>query len=228
MKTRPVELSFISLTLVLITMGIPVQFYFLYQHSLETVTTLFLQITPLNWIVMGLCMMNAFISWRGNKMLKYTLAVNVFFIVINNLHASAVGDDYSHQQTMTASLFAVGLYLIIFRSQIWQLLHAPIQRWWLIPKRNQVTLPIEIVFDDLTMVKGKTFDLSKTGVYISFDSLNPQTILWAHKELLTPDHSFNFFLEDRHHRSKKCTGKLVRMQETSRGHYPPGFALEFL
>lgn len=105
--------------------------------------------------------------------------------------------------------------LFFFKSS--SILEHPSLRWWLVPRRHELQIPVWIEKADGEFLSFKTFDLSKNGAFIAAGGELPQS--------LQEGDEFNLAVrgEDM---TYSVRAKIIRKSEP-RGHYPRGFGIRF-
>lgn len=225
MKEKPLFFTLIALFFFGVALCLPLQIAFLYDHDLFTLSdwsSLWMKVTPLNLVVIAICLINAYLSLYASKALKFTLPIGIVIIAINNFFVSLWGNDYSFSQATSATVaFSLLSYSYIFTSA-YDALKNPKLQWWKIPKRYKQNLPVRIEAMNHKKVLTSTFDISKTGTFLS--SMTPYT-----KNLMNDLHigeHINLYISTEKG-DIQVQGRVVRKEFKARGDYPQGMGIEF-
>lgn len=174
MKNKPFIFNLFSLVFTIVALSFPVQIMLIYDHGFDEFTMILSKMTFLNHVTVVLLLLNTYLSFRGDPLLKLTLPVMIGVVVINNWIVSRYGADFDMSTTTLATiLFTLFTSSILF-SKGMDVIDDPLRRWWLIPKRYQKKLPVYIKTIRGGFFMAKTFDISSSGIFISLESCSKE------------------------------------------------------
>jgi hypothetical protein len=169
MKDRPLIFTVLALGHFLVAAGIPLQICLLYGHSPLELAAIFHKITLSNMAVIVTCLLNSYLSLQAHHWLKYTLPLSLIIVAFNNLLVSSFATDYTHLETTLATLLFITGHGTLFFVRAKEVFDHPALRWWLVPKRFELNLPVWVQLQDGNYLSLQTFDLSKNGAFIVAD-----------------------------------------------------------
>lgn len=222
---RPTIFKVFSLIFAGMIISIPLQIMFLYGHSWSEMDMVFRKITFLNWAVMACCLANAILTFRVSRLLSQSLIISIFVVTSNNIVISAFSSDFNPLQVHLSSFLYLFGCLVLSMNPAFQTINEERRKWWKIPKRFRTTLPIWIKINDETSYLGKTFDLSRSGAFISYEGLEEiQGLLQKLPVALEQGSEISIVLGMKNH--IKCSADIVR-KSPPKGNYPGGLGLRF-
>lgn len=229
MKDKPFIFNFYGTLFLLGTLSFPLQIMFLYGHQLDEFLSIFSKLTLVNFIIMGIFLINSFLSFSANKYLKSTLPISILLVAFNNWVVAAYGKDYSFSLTILATavfaLFVSGFYF----TKALDVILNPDLKWWLIPKRHKKTVPVWIKMTGDQYYLEKSFDISSTGIFISegVDKIGYTPERDYAKTVSEGDEvTLSIPLSDGSEEFQ-CKAEVVRKTK-AQGHYPGGVGFKFL
>lgn len=221
MKDKPIIFKLLPIFCIGISIGIPLQVMYLYQHNLFEWKMILNKITYLNWAVIFIFIANAIASYRVSDSLKYLLPLSAIIVAINNWGVGRLGFDYTLSETLAASLIYSSITLMLIFAKGIDILQKPQLHWWKIPKRFSLSFPIWIQINDRKSFLAKTFDVSETGAFISAigEKDNARDFIPGDKLYVRIGiaHHFEFCTE----------AEVVRQTKETKGHYPEGLGIRF-
>ncbi|PIK15372.1 PilZ domain-containing protein [Halobacteriovorax sp. JY17] len=223
MRERPRLLIMTCIVLVGIVVSIPLQILLQSDVTAINYSILLNQITIFNWFVILACLSTMVLTINGHKLLGYSIVPLLMAIHINNYFVFKYALHTQWYTPVVASLICTAIaILFMFNKSVRFTMKNQEKRWWLIPKRFQKTLPIWVVLDDNQCVLAHTFDLSKTGTFIS-------TVNGANQELereLELGKEVKILIGDKDDVEFHCQASVVR-KANAKGNYPSGIGLHF-
>lgn len=225
MKDKPTLFPLLSLFFIGVSVSIPLQIAYLYEHSLFSLSawsSILIKITPLNYAVMIVCLINSILAYRVSKALKYFIPLGVILTALNNFVVSLWGTDYSHYQASAATLGYITVSYSYIFSKAYDALKNPKVQWWKIPTRYKQNLPVWIESRGKRQVLTTTFDISETGTFLC--AMNPYSN-GLMNELHIGEH-INLYINT-HKGDLKVQGTVVRKEFQPRGNYPQGMGIKF-
>lgn len=219
MSKRPYSLILLSFFLICIAIGFPLQIMFIYGHSISELGTIYDKLTWLNLLCMFFCLLNAYFLFEGMKIVHWTIPISLVIVTFNNFTVSRIGVDFTHSQTMVASLSFLMLYSLLFEPKAKAVLTGSLKKWWKNPPRYKLHLPISILPHCGIPFDSKTHDLSYGGFFIPYDqSENSQKLL--------PGKKISIKLALDQLTNIRCEGHVVRVALAA-GTYPSGMGVKF-
>ncbi len=225
MKEKPIIFPLLALFFLGVTVSIPLQIALLYEHDLFSLahwSSIMMKVTPLNYAVMAIGLINAVLSFRVSPALKFFIPIGVFLTATNNLFVSLWGTDYSHLQASAATFgyLFVSYSYIFTKAQL--ALKDPKVQWWKIPTRYKQNFPVWIESRGKRKVLTTTYDISQTGTFLSAMNHYTNNLM---NELHIGEH-INLYIST-HRGDLKVQGTVVRKEFHSRGNYPQGMGIQF-
>lgn len=221
MKSRPISLTFLSIFLLGVALCLPLQVMWLYQHSLSEWSMILHKLTELNIIVIGVCLMNSYLAWLGDPWLKFTVPLQLALVTLNNVFVGNMGTDFSMLQTTIATIGFAGLHAVLLFTQANMVIGHPELRWWLIPQRRKMVLPVNIKNSHGVSLL-RSHDISKTGMFVTPLS-GVDSPLWKFAPGTVVDLTISSGLEG----EINLKAQVVRNCYDSKGNYPKGVGLHF-
>lgn len=224
MKKRPTLFNFYTLFFLSVAVSFPMQIMAIYGHSGSEASMIISKMSFLNWTVVGVCLLNAGLSYFGHWFLKLSLPISFFVVALNNFFVSKLANDFSPLATTLATL-AFGLtssYLFISKAK--EVLNDQNKRWWLAPIRLKRTLPVWVQGPLGSPLLSKAFDISKSGAFLSHPSLAEMG-----EDLTKPINEgdqISLTLGLSGQKEFSCEAEVVRLC-APRGNYPGGIGIRF-
>ena len=218
MTKKPKLFSAILFVLLGLIVAFPVQVMFLYGHYPWEVLPILAKLSILNWLTMIGSGYTAYCAYSAAPQFKIALPLLTLLVAWNNLVVGYVGYDYNVITTLIATLIFASSNLVFFQSEIQMLMAAPQKRWWLIPPRLKVNVPVFISPQRSEGFSTDTFDLSAGGTFIPLKS--------AMASQLSMGESLSLSFKLGTFRTLRCDARVVRLQK-AKGLYPEGVGIKF-
>ncbi len=224
MKKRPLLFNLYTLFFLSVAISFPIQIMALYGHEPSEASMIVNKMTYLNWSVIGVCLINATFSFYGHWLLKLSLPFSFFVVALNNFFVSKLAHDYSPLATTLATLTFGLISSYLFFTNAREVLNDQNKRWWLAPKRFKRNLPVWVQGPLGSPLLSKTFDISKSGAFLSHSSLTstredvPNTLNEGDEISLTLGLSGQ--------KEFSCQAEVVRLTKP-KGDYPGGIGIRF-
>jgi hypothetical protein len=222
MKKRPILLSFLAFSLLVMAASLPLQVMVIHHQAPWDVLNIISLLAPLNWAMMLIAPTAAYLLLRASKASLAAMFILACLVIYNNWLAGEVGDDYSRREVWLGNLLFVIAFSPLFTRRILQPILNPGMRWWMTPPRWKVQIPIRLKFlsRDGFELKTSTFDASAAGAFIpvgyltTHGSVKVGTQCFVALPLPGVDHY-------------QCRAEIVRMTKAN-GNYPSGLGIRFL
>lgn len=220
MKHRPYFFHIMAAFFGLVAVSMPLQMVFLYHHySLFDLELVFQKLTPMNYLVMMACVFNAYLAYRVDRILLFSLPATIVLVAYNNYIVGQYGFDYQLKTTLVASILFSTVCLGFLHPQYLRILLNPQLRWWL-PKirvRHQIPVFLQTPTSD-NITRLKSFDFSESGMFLTGGENNIDR--FAPGDFVDVEFKFNDL------KTIKCRAEIVRKNQNS-GAYPIGLGLRF-
>lgn len=231
MKTKPKGLIFLSLFLFSVAASLPIQVMILYGNTPFEANAILSKLAPLNWLVMVLASVTAFLAYRASTWLIVAAPALIGVVLHNNWLVAEAGTDYSPLAAgVSSGFFLLSMGLILAKDTRDVILN-PERRWWLIPTRKHVTLEAQIDSGSRHF-ETMTYDISETGAFLRLSTVAGGKV--GHRDdaerLLTEfpvGSKFALSVILQNLRSIHCRAEVVRMTPAC-GKYPDGIGIKFL
>jgi hypothetical protein len=219
MSKKPISLRAIPLFL----LAIACSFYFQVAFLLDFNTTHFIQILqhiPLvNWITIFLLIGNAFAIYKGHRLTKLLTPLSIACVFWNNYLVGQYQENkWTYDTLLSASLFPL-VYTPLLTRNMRSIFSNKRHQWWQTAKRKSITTNVAVnPFAGPTFVT-RTFDVSKTGLFICLDEEEWQSLPKIGERV-----KLNITIDTL--RKVRCEAIIVRLEEP-KGAYPRGMGLRF-
>lgn len=221
MKTRPKSLTFISAVLILIAVAMPIQVALLYGGTPFEPISLGTMITPLNWMVMTLSLVLAWLVYRASFGALIVSPALALAVLQNNILVADFGDEFDVLVPVAATVVFVMMMAVLYLGDNRYLFTHPRIRWWLTPTRKRTTLAAWVQMPNGKVANFKTFDLSRGGAFLS-----PGTEPALNDSLATGTQCV-VSLSLKGFSRIACLAEVVR-NSGPQGQYPAGVGMRFL
>lgn len=220
MKKKPFAFDLLTALFAGIVIAFPVQIMFLYGHYPWEIVPIMAKLSILNWMVIASCAYASFLTHNADPKLRWFLPLMTLLVAWNNLIVGYVGLDYSSTMTFLGTVAFSSINGIFLMPTVQAALGEPKNRWWQIPARFKVKVPVFV--NPLRGGEGfytDTFDLSTSGTFIP---LKPsQAKAFDTGEMLSLSFTLGTF------RSLRCNAMIVRNND-AKGNYPTGMGIKFM
>lgn len=247
MKKKPRKLVILAAFLLILACSFPVQIMALYGHGPDEWTAIAGKLAPLNWAIMCLAPITAWMAYVASPWLLGALPALTVLVFFNNWLVASAGTDYGMGTAMLASVGFVGGVATLLNREALQAVLNPSARWWRTPERVRIDVPVRFklvsrkrmpkksleAFDEFNV---RTFDLSEGGAFIPLN----QPGLAADQETARALQVFGTILKNLEVGTQcyiclplkdvsfiQCRAEIVR-NTPGRGEYPAGVGLRFL
>jgi hypothetical protein len=215
MSHRPRGLTFIAMAFIAVALAMPLQVVLIYGHDFAEWTAIFAKLTWLNWCVCSGLLGCAALLWRASPYALWGLPTLFVLIALNNVAVIYYSTDYAAWLVVVATLGFAALNFPLMDPKVMMILHHPERRWWLSANRVRMSLPVAIEGTRLAAIKGETFNVSETGIFV------PHVNVVGVGDWITVRLTFGTFKQFR------CQGRVVRRSD-AKGEYPDGVGIEFV
>lgn len=219
MVHRPKALVALSVFLIGVAVGYPVQIMLLYEHGLSEIGAVLAKVTPMNWLVMMGSVVCAVLAYRASPRLWTAYPILSIVVAWNNMLVSELGDDYSPFTTAMATLGFAGIGGLLFTADAWELMRHPEKRWWLRPVRKQISAPVFIIPQQGESFRAETFDVSNSGAFVRVTNRDIFSAIKAGDKI-------SLRMTVGALTVLRCEAQIVR-RDTARGCYPDGLGIQF-
>lgn len=228
MKNRPYYFILYSVLLFAIALSLPMQAALITGRGVLHVFEGFLMLTPLNILLLSLCLLTATLSYNASPMLRVLIPLLLVTEATNNylIMKSGIGFNSSQVSWATAA-FALLHVPLMFGTRKEALLN-PGVRWWLVPGRRLINVPINIKTLQGFRFTTRSFDISNNGIFIKID---PEVYCHGQTSFLKSMFSggrLHLKITAGRFKEIQCEAQVVRCQEKNQGQYPAGLGIRFI
>jgi len=225
MKNKPIIFSIFFSAFILMALSFPLQIMLLYGHEWGEWPMIFSKLTVFNRLVIGIFLLNAYLSLTAHKWLRVTIPLSLLVVCANNFIVGSYGTDYALHLTSLTSLMYLFFVSNLYLSRGYQVLLNPQLRWWRVPLRKKISCPVSIKLSNGEYFKSKSFDISNSGLFLEKQSNQREDFSAMNnvEEILEQDMILNLAIAE----SFFCRAKIVR-KTAGNGQYPAGIGLEFI
>lgn len=220
MTRKPVTFNLLSLTYLLIAVSILLRIVL--TEPWDRRESVFDHLTILNAMTVSLLLLNALFLWKSSGAVRWATPLSVLMVTVSGMASSF---DQGGESLIEALGIAVGFLLVnlpLLQSPVRQALRHPERRWWRRAERKRIHIPIVLGGVSEARIKGMSYDLSQTGVFVPMDHFGEAGPPKWHKDREIPVH-----LRLSEELELKCYGRIVRQAE-AKGTYPAGVGIEFV
>lgn len=227
MSKRPKLLLALAWIIGAAVMSIPVQIMAIYGHGPDEILEVFDKMTGLNWMVLLSGIGAATCIAKASPWTRFVVPSFLLIAGVNNYFVGDFATDYSPMQANLATLGLVALNLPLLQPRIFQLLVHPDRRWWMVSKRQRVSVPVFIGGARNAALRAETFDISETGAFIPLATAQDHKYAIGKKGNLEIDEIITIAMTLGTLKQVRCEGRVVRMAD-ARGSYPAGIGIQFM
>ncbi len=227
MSHRPKTLLFLSLFLWATVFMMPVQIMVLYGHAPWEFLAILTKLSFLNLMVMALSACNAIWIAQAHSHLKWSLPSLFALVAFNNWWVSEAGQDFAMWTTTLATLAFILPHGALLHPRLREVIANPGTRWWRVPERHRIRLPIT-----LNPLRGNsfcahTFDISPGGAFIPYTEMEPVFAAeYKNSAELDVGDRISIKLKVGTLRKIQCEARVVRKAQPA-GRYPGGIGIQF-
>ncbi|MCB0378250.1 MAG: PilZ domain-containing protein [Bdellovibrionales bacterium] len=221
MIVRPKQFYIVAMMLTLIALSFPLQAMWLYGHGYNEFSAIFNKISFLNWMVIGVLLVGAYLHLKASPWLKGIAPVTIGLVALNNYVVGHYGADYSMGQTVMATMSFSLLFVPLFMPSSRLVLADPKRRWWARAKRYHKRVSATLNPYVGEMVHSHTFDISKTGAFFCLEGASIEGDVPAIGERV------RLHLHVNSMKKIRVEAVVVRIAEPD-GRYPRGMGLKFV
>lgn len=237
MRRRPLILPIIGMILATIALVLPMQIVWIYGHGLNEIGSVLTKMTSLNWMVVALSGVSAYLLTRASPWAMGSLPLLILTVAVNNWLVGYYATDFSPVTANLATFGFIVLHAPLLHPNIVRLLRHPEQRWWLRAERRRASVPIFIGGSRKVVFRAETFDLSESGAFIPLEtvqshasgpmSTKPVAIEEVPATHLAPEERVSICMTLGIHSQIRCQGRVIRKTD-ARGLYPAGIGIQFV
>lgn len=220
MMVRPKICYFISFVILAVVLSLPVQSALLYQNGLKELPDIFNKISHMNWLMAGILVVTAIAIYNLSPTIKVLVPLSVLAVAWNNYLTGHYMTNFSMDQSILGVGLFAGLMTPLARKDIRYLLKNPKMRWWVRAPRRHHAVPVTVNPYVGSTWQSKTFDISETGAFISFDKQDFDALPKVGEEV-----KLNININTL--KKIRCEAIVVRVVEPM-GNYPRGMGVRFV
>jgi len=225
MRKKPNLAYFVGAGFFILALGFPAQVALYYGHELAEWNFVLAKLSPFNWVVMLLSLVNAVLAWRMSPSLKWGVPLQMLLVAWNNGIVGLSGLNSSLLVTQSATLAFMAASSIFLLEPYRGVIQNPNRRWWRTAARVRMSLPL-LAHSPLGLsIKAHCYDLSEGGLFVR---LAEDLVGSAAEGALEPGRVLDIRLQINHIQVLNLRAKIVRNVKSPRGFYPSGLGLEFL
>ena len=223
MKSKPFIFNCITILLTLSILSIPLQILFFSGPTEINYKILINQLSIFNWLVILMSAITAIYSFFADSKVVVSSIVLLGSVLLNNYFVIMYAENIHWTLPVASSLFSISVVAAVFMNKKFRnAVFNQEKRWWLIPKRHKKTLPIWIQINDDKCLLARTFDVSKSGAFVSSISGIQNFI----EKGLTVGSKVRVLIGDKDNIEFQCDASVIRKTNAS-GIYPSGIGLHF-
>lgn len=216
MRSKPAWLNLIAVAFLFVALSFPMQIMLIYGHSWSELSAVFNKLTVLNLIVIAGLISCSYLLWRAAPICRMAVPFTIAAVIVNNGVVGYYAIDYSFWYAHLATVGFVCLNLpLAFDARVQWILNHPEKRWWVRAERKRLAVPVTIEGTRLEPVKFETFDISRSGAFVS----------GLHDFGVGDWITVRLILGDLAH--VQCRARVVRRTDAA-GIYPPGIGVKFM
>lgn len=227
MKEKPKKAVYLAALFFVIAAAMPVQIMMLFGHSVFDVSPILHKLTPMNWVVILLALVNGIAVFHLDRWTLVTGPLFALAVIWNNILVESVGGHFITGVPTMASLALLGLFYHVFDQKVLTLLYKPSLRWWRAAERHKVGLTVSVRPVSGGDLESRSVDLSTSGVFVGFHHSKWDLEGERLGQFIQSGARCSLRLKLNQTQSIHCTGEIVRVSSRPQGDYPSGFAIRF-
>lgn len=206
----------LSLILVGVAVGLPLQVAWIYGHGMAEWDSVLTKLTVLNWFVVAGSLTCSRLVWNAEPSSALAMGALTLLVAVNNFVVGMAGTDFSWAECIVATLLFSGLNAPLWFGTARAALRDPARRWWLRARRLRRNVHTVVSRSRRAPLKVETFDISESGMFIPLTGpeLNVDDDIAVHMSLGAFRHL-------------RCRGRVVRMAGPV-ADYPGGVGVQFV
>lgn len=221
-QQRPIIFPILSLAYLGIALSLPIQIMVIYEHPISELSAVLAKMTVLNWAVFVGSLITSYMLYVAEPFTRAMVPFMVGVVTVNNFFVGYVAADFPPDVALWATVGFALLNTPLLLAGPREVLVNPRSRWWTNAKRKRAELPIAVGGPWRNPIRARTFDLSESGVFVSFADKDD----WKNLDFQPKDPvqlSWKINSSER----IQCFGRVVRVAE-AKGNYPTGMGIEFV
>jgi hypothetical protein len=227
MKARPRELTLLAIALIMIVVAYPAQIAVRFGDLPWEIGSIAAKLAPLNWACMILAVGNAVALYLASSWALFLTPVFLFTIAWNNTLVTALDPSIPWYLSCASTCATILLHSLMLSEPAFGVLTHPRSRWWLVPRRTRVSLDARITPVLGGVIFSKTFDLSESGAFISFQDATWGATRPASLKNIKVGSYCSIRLKLNDVSALNCSAEVVRKAPPA-GTYPGGFGVRFV
>lgn len=225
MRKKPKLAYLVGGGFLFLALGFPTQVALYYGHAFSEWNFVLEKLSPFNWAVMLLSLVNAALAWKMSSALKWGVPLQMLFVAWNNGIVGLSGLNSSLLVTQSATLAFVAACSVFLLEPYRGVIQNPNRRWWRTAARVRTSLPL-LAHSPLGLsLKAHCYDLSEGGLFVR---LAEDLVGSSAEGALEPGRVLDIRLQVNHVQVLNLRAKIVRSVRAPRGFYPAGLGLQFL
>jgi hypothetical protein len=227
MRRRPSEFAIVGWTLLGVAASFPLQTALTFGHPPWELSAILTRLAPLNWVVAGLSVFCAGLSFRAAPALKFAAPLLLGATVWNQWVVAGTGLNASPYAALLGALGMAAVLGLLLRQDPRAVLQRPGLRWWRTAPRRRARLRVSVWPVLGGELAGETVDLSEGGAFISWEGVTalPRGEEVSRNLRVGAHCSVRIVIDSQ--RTLRCSAQVVR-QASAGGKYPEGIALRFI
>ncbi len=218
MRAKPLSIYILAMVFVAVAISVPLQVIALYDYKLDQYNLILANISTQNWFMIGMLVLSSVLMLLVSKLALGAVAILTATVIWNNFLVGHYGGDFN---MVTASFASVGFVVLtstcLYMGAFKVLINRKMQ-WWKTARRYNLHYPVTIRPLKGYALQTKTFDISKSGIFVACDSESIQDL--KDGEFVSVHLTFDTV------KSLKCEAQVVR-KVNENGRYPNGLGIEF-
>jgi len=158
----------------LILIGVCASFYFQTAYVLQVPLTryslILSKITLPNWITMISMIISGVLILKSSKWARVAMPISIGTVLWNNYLVSTYSKHFSREQIILGVLLFAFLFLPLYTKKMQKVLSDRNMQWWRTAFRKKNQIPVAIVTQKEQRYNTESHDVSKTGLFLRFDS----------------------------------------------------------
>lgn len=227
MRRRPSEFAIVGWALLGVAASFPLQTALQFGHPPWELTAIFARLAPLNWVVAGLSVFCAGLSFRAAPALRFAAPLLLGATAWNQWVVAGSGLNAGPIAAALGALSMATLFALLLRHGPRTVLSRPGLRWWRTAPRRRARLRVSVWPVLGGELEGETVDLSEGGAFVSWEGVTALARMEGVSRNLRPGAHCSVRIVIDSQRTLRCSAQVVRQAPAS-GKYPEGIALRFV
>ncbi len=222
MENKPVSFNIMAFLFLAVAYSIIGKIIYIYDYPLYKFDLAFVHLTQIEKIIITFCVINSYLCYIASPMLKLSLPATIAAMALNNYYVSQVSNQSSLITTFALTFGVLAIISILLTPQVKLAIASENSKWWKVPKRYAMNLPVSVYVNGENPVHANIYDISKGGAFIKSKQLTKNKLPFT----LPVGTDIKIRINRNKPLELRCMAQIVRRSD-SNGNYPAGIGIQF-